>query len=175
MPLATLPSRQRTDPIVDIKDCFANVASSAWVITGTGNRGPVGFTAISVVSVSVDPALVSFNIARTSSSLSTIARSGAAALHLLSEGQDDIATRFARDRSKRFIRDGIWTFDERGLPEIYGSASRLIINITDLVDAGDSLLVIGAVTSQVTSPHTQPLVHHAGGFVPVQRSNGACE
>ncbi|MBW8173073.1 flavin reductase family protein [Ornithinimicrobium sp. Arc0846-15] len=175
MPLATLPARTAADADVDIKHCFRNVASSAWVITGTGSRGPVGFTAISVVSVSMEPALVSFNISRTSSSLSTIARSGSAALHLLSEGQNDIATRYARDRSRRFVHDGVWGFGDEGLPEIHGAASRLVVTIHDLVDAGDSLLVIGRVTSQATNPNIRPLVHHAGEFVPVHRSNGASE
>jgi flavin reductase (DIM6/NTAB) family NADH-FMN oxidoreductase RutF len=46
---------------------FAGHASGVAVVTAAG-RDPVGFTATSVVSVSAEPPLLSFNVSLTSSS-----------------------------------------------------------------------------------------------------------
>lgn len=150
----------------DLRAAFRTAAASAWVITGSSAAGPVGFTAISVISVSVDPPLVSFNISRTSSSLATISRSRRAALHLLSDEQASVAARFAGDRARRFIDDGTWSHDQDDLPRIHGVKTRLVVEIVDLVDAGDSFIVVGRVDSSDVTDR-DPLVHHAGGFLPL--------
>ncbi|USQ81434.1 flavin reductase family protein [Ornithinimicrobium faecis] len=152
-----------------LRDAFGRAAASTWVITGSGERGPVGFTAISVVSVSLAPPLLSFNIAKDSSSLVTIAHTGRAALHLLAEDQEPIALRFARDRTRRFVDDEAWTYDDHGLPSVRGVASRLITRIHDLVDAGDSFVAIARV-EHATTHDRQPLVHRAGAYAPVAAS-----
>lgn len=149
----------------DLRATFGHAAASAWVVTGSGERGPVGFTAISVVSVSLHPPLVSFNIAKTSSSLLTIATTGRAALHLLAADQEAVAHRFARDRSLRFVDDGSWAIDDHGLPTIHETAARLVTRIQDLIDAGDSFIALARVEHAVTSQR-HPLLHHAGSYAP---------
>lgn len=156
-------------PTVDLRRAFGRAASSTWVVTGSGERGPVGFTAISIVSVSVAPPLVSFNISKSSSSLVTIAQSGRAALHLLAEDQEGLAHRFARDRTRRFVDDGLWAYDDHGLPTIHGVASRLVTRVHDLVNAGDSFLAVVRVEHAVTSER-RPLLHHSGGYRPLDHS-----
>lgn len=157
-------TRVRPDPTTtDLRAAFGRAASSAWVVTGSGERGPVGFTAISVVSVSLAPPLLSFNVSKSSSSLVTIAHSGRAALHLLGEDQLPLAERFADDRAKRFVDDDAWHFDDHGLPAIHGVAGRLVTRIHDLVDAGDSFVAIARVEHATTSTR-RPLVHHAGSY-----------
>lgn len=150
---------------VDLRHAFSRAVASTWVVTGSGERGPVGFTAISVVSVSLTPPLLSFNIAKDSSSLVTIAHTGRAALHQLAEDQEALALRFARDRAKRFVDDAVWTYDDHGLPSVRGVVSRLVTRIHDLVDAGDSFVAIARVEHATTSDR-RPLVHHAGGYLP---------
>lgn len=151
----------------DLRAAFGQAASSTWVVTGSGERGPVGFTAISVVSVSLTPPLVTFNISKSSSSLVTLAHSGRAALHLLAGDQRAVADRFARDRATRFVDDGAWHVDDHGLPAVHGVATRLITRIQDLVDAGDSFVALARVEHATTSPQ-QPLLHHAGGYTPLR-------
>ncbi|WP_109474314.1 flavin reductase family protein [Ornithinimicrobium cavernae] len=159
----TRPAVPPESATVDLRHAFGRAASSTWVVTGSGERGPVGFTAISVVSVSLSPPLLSFNISKDSSSLVTIAQSGRAALHLLADDQEPVAQRFARDRSRRFADDGAWAYDDHGLPAVRGVASRLITRIHDLVDAGDSFLAIARV-EHATTTDRRPLVHHAGAY-----------
>lgn len=153
-------------PGVALRAAFGQAAASTWVVTGSGERGPVGFTAISVVSVSLHPPLVSFNISKNSSSLVTLAQTGRAAVHLLAHDQLHVAERFARDRAGRFVDDGTWAYDEHGLPAVHDVACRLVTRVHDLVDSGDSFVVIARVEHVVTSPHA-PLLHHAGRYLPV--------
>lgn len=154
----------------DLRDAFRAAAASTWVVTGGSPAGPVGFTAISITSVSVDPPLVSFNISKTSSSLATISRARRAALHLLADEQAVVARRFAADRSRRFVDDGAWSFDEHGLPRIHDVAARLVTEIVDLVDVGDNYIAIGRVDSSDTIDR-RPLVHHAGDYFPLSPQN----
>jgi flavin reductase (DIM6/NTAB) family NADH-FMN oxidoreductase RutF len=69
-----VPTAPRGGPAVDLRSAFAPVASSVRVVTSALDHEPVGFTAVSVVSVSLDPPLLSFNIGRASSSLPVLAR-----------------------------------------------------------------------------------------------------
>ncbi|HIZ98319.1 MAG TPA: flavin reductase family protein [Candidatus Janibacter merdipullorum] len=149
----------------DVRAAFRAAAASAWVVTGHSADGPVGFTAISVVSVSVDPPLVSFNISKSSSSLATVSRSRRAALHLLGDEQAGVARRFAGDRARRYDDDGSCSIDDGGLPRIHGVVSRLVVEVVDLVDAGDSYIAVGRVESTETTDR-EPLVHHAGTYLP---------
>lgn len=149
----------------DLRGVFRNAASSTWVVTGDAPTGPVGFTAISVVSVSVDPPLVSFNVSRTSSSLVALASTGRAALHLLADDQSDIAQRFAGDRAARFADDGAWSWGADSLPEIHGVAARLEVRVNDLHEAGDSFIAVARVTRTAIAIDARlPLIHHAGAF-----------
>lgn len=138
-------------PAVDLRHAFGRAAASTWVITGSGERGPVGFTTHSVVAVSLAPPLLSFNVGKDSSSLVTIAHSGRAALHLLADDQARLAARFARDGSQRFADDGAWAYDDHGLPLLRGTVARLVTRIHDLVDAGDSFVAIARVEHVATT------------------------
>lgn len=166
------PVHEVPPPVIDLRGTFARAAASTWVVTGSGSRGPVGFTAISVASVSLSPPLVSFNVAKTSSSLVTIAQTQRAALHLLGPDQQHLADRFARDRAKRFVDDGAWAYDDHGLPVVHDTTARLITRIHDLVDAGDSFVAIARVEHALTSAGT-PLLHHAGRYAPLPPTIGA--
>ncbi|WP_114907817.1 flavin reductase family protein [Ornithinimicrobium murale] len=168
----TRPAVPPENAAVNLRHAFGRAASSTWVVTGSGERGPVGFTAISVASVSLTPPLLSFNIAKDSSSLVTIAHSGRAALHLLAADQEPLAQRFARDRSRRFVDDGAWTYDDHGLPSVHGVATRLVTRIHDLVDAGDSFVAIARV-EHATTTDRPPLVHHAGAYGPLAASTAS--
>ncbi|MFV0373350.1 flavin reductase family protein [Microbacterium sp.] len=147
----------------DLREVFRAVASSTWVVTSGTAQHPTGFTAISVVSVSVDPPLISFNIDRTSSSRDALLTTGRAGVHLLSAAQADLARRFAADRTRRFPDDGTWSPDSDGIPRIHGVASRLSVQLVETVAAGDSEIVIAEVIAGVLDD-SDPLVHYSGGF-----------
>lgn len=163
----------RGGPTADLRRAFRLDASSVWVVTSAFAGSPVGFTAVSVASVSVAPPLLSFNISRTSSSLDSLVGSGRWAVHLLAADQEDVARRFAADASRRFADPTTWTWDADGLPRLHGVVTRVSGEVLRLVDAGDSLVVLGEVHgvhdaadlarlggTDGPDPAAGPLVHH---------------
>lgn len=151
----------------DLRVAFREAVSSTWVICAADGDRPVGFTAISVVSVSVTPPLVSFNLSRTSSSRATIERTGRVALHLLAAHQSHLARRFAGDRRSRFVSD--WHWHDDGLPALNDFSTRLSADVAATFDAGDSLLVTAQVTNHQQG-HGDPLVHHRGAYHTLDRT-----
>lgn len=158
---AVLPSARAE---AGLRDVFRQAASSTWLITTRNDFAPVGFTAISVVSVSVEPELVAFNLSKTSSSREAVAQTGRVALHLLAEDQEYLARRFAGPREERFAEGTDWAWHHDRLPAVDGVVARLDCDVVDLVDAGDSFVVIARVRSTEVDADARPLVHHRAGY-----------
>ncbi|KAI8817487.1 luciferase-like domain-containing protein [Fimicolochytrium jonesii] len=152
----------------EIRTAFRNAANSVWVITSAWDDQPVGFTAITVNSVSIDPPMITFNIGRNSSSLNTVSRSLRFAVHLLSQDEAATAKRFAASADKRFADATTWRWHQDGLPELTpNTLARLSGNILSLSAAGDNLLALGAVENISQRPG-QPLVYHQGVYRTLQ-------
>lgn len=159
-----MPSNLPTEPEnVDLRSVFRHAVSSTWVITSANRGRPTGFTATSVVQASFDPPVVSFSLAKTSSSRGIITASGRVALHLLRDDQEDLAHRFSGDRSLRFRPDGRWFWHADGLPTLRAHVVRLRATVTGTQDAGDSLVLTAAVRSQ-ESGEGDVLTYHDGEF-----------
>jgi flavin reductase (DIM6/NTAB) family NADH-FMN oxidoreductase RutF len=70
-----------------LKETLARFCTGVVLITGRDGEEPAGFTAQSLVSVSLDPPLVSFCPAKTSESWPRIRRSGRFCVNVLSQAQ----------------------------------------------------------------------------------------
>lgn len=139
------------------------------VITLTSQRGPVGFTATSLSSLSLDPPLVCFNVTHTSSSIAALRQAHSVVVHLLGEHQHELARRFARSAEQRFADTASWSYLETGEPLLNGTPTWLRSTVHQLIPVGDSTLVIARVedvhcddNDGCTPP---PLVYHDGGFL----------
>jgi flavin reductase (DIM6/NTAB) family NADH-FMN oxidoreductase RutF len=137
------------------------------VITLMSPAGPVGFTATSFASLSLDPPLVSFNITHTSSSIAALGSADSLLVHLLGEHQLEVARRFSRSAEHRFADESLWTTIETGEPLLHGTPTWLRITPDQLIAAGDSTLVIGAVTRIHVDDAATPsaLLYHDGNYL----------
>ena len=130
--------------------------------------GPVGFTATSFASLSLDPPLVSFNIAHTSSSIAALHDTDSLVIHFLGEHQQHLARRFARDATQRFTDRSLWTSLETGEPVLHGTPLWLRIVVDRLIPIGDHTLVVGLVTrvhdETSDEPAAAPLLYHHGRY-----------
>ena len=165
-PAEPLPRSAPAISAAEFRHAFRSASSSVWLVTSSLASEPVGFTAISVASVSVSPPMLSFNISKTASSLSALAASRQFAVHLLdsSDASIALATRFsAKPSSARFADRSSWSWDDRGLPSVNGAMTRLSGSITQLVEAGDSWLAL-ALVERVEHSAGVPLVHFSGAY-----------
>jgi flavin reductase (DIM6/NTAB) family NADH-FMN oxidoreductase RutF len=152
-------------------DLFRSVlrhqAASVVVVTAAAHP-PVGFTATSFTSVSLRPPLVSFCVDLGSSSWPTVQRAGYVGVHLLGEGQEETARRFATSGADRFAEPTAWRPGPYGVPLLDGTPAWLIGRVEDRMLAGDHAIVVVSPVfgDQVAGPR-RPLVYHMGHYLSV--------
>lgn len=143
------------------------------IVTMASTAGPVGFTATSMSSLSVDPPLVCFNITNTSSSYAALTAAPSVVVHILGHHQLEVARRFSRTAAERFADRSTWRTLGTGEPLLADTPTWLRLVVQSRILAGDSLLVIGEVM-QIGSADADadaggtapaPLVYHDGAFV----------
>ena len=142
---------------------FRRHAAGVTVITTIGER-PVGFTATSLVALSLDPPLLSFNLSRTSSSWPAVEQAEYVAVHLLAEHQEQVASTFARSGADRFAAPTSWELGPYGLPILDDVLAWMVCRVETRVDAGDHSVVIGQVIAADYHAAHRPLIYHDGGF-----------
>jgi flavin reductase (DIM6/NTAB) family NADH-FMN oxidoreductase RutF len=137
-------------------------AASVAVVTAAGEP-PVGFTATSFTSVSLRPPLVSFCLARSSSSWPTVARAAHVAVHLLGADQGEVARTFATSGIDRFAVHAGWRYGPYGVPLLDEPVAWLLCRVTERVLAGDHAIVLA---EPLTGRHTEgsPLLYHMGRY-----------
>lgn len=140
------------------------------IVTLMSADGPVGFTATSFASLSLAPPLVCFNVTQASSSIGALRRARSIAVHLLGEGQADLARRFSAGAERRFADRTLWTTLESGEPLLAGTPTWLRAEVRRLIRAGDSTLVIAGVTRIHRDDDggvPAPLLYHDGDYVSI--------
>jgi flavin reductase (DIM6/NTAB) family NADH-FMN oxidoreductase RutF len=138
-------------------------AKGVAVITA-GVDVPVGFCATSLASVSLDPPLVSFTVGLRSTSRATVETAPHLVAHLLADGQEDLARRFARPGEARFGPATRWHRGPLGLPVLDDVLAWLLLVPVNRLPAGDHALIIGQVITARPVTSAGPLIHHNGEF-----------
>ncbi|MEU5871385.1 flavin reductase family protein [Glycomyces sp. NPDC047369] len=133
------------------------------VVCADPGTGPAGFTATSLTSVSLDPPLVSFAIANTSSAWPAVRESASLTVNFLAADQHAVATRFATSGIDRF-QGTSWSRLETGEPVLADAPAHLRAVVTDRIAAGDHHIVLALVVDAAAGGDHDPLVYHAGGY-----------
>ena len=89
---ATVPGLEPTQ----FRNVFRRHPAGVVVITLDAGHGPIGFTATSLSSLSLEPPLVSFGIDVGTSSWPHLSRASSAVVTFLGGHQEDVARTFAR-------------------------------------------------------------------------------
>lgn len=136
-------------------------ATGVTVVTTGTDDGPVGMTANSFASVSLDPALILWSPAKSSSRFKTFHAASRFAVHVLGDSQSDVAKAFSRPKDA--FGSVTWAMSAAGTPEIQGCLARFECDTYAIHDAGDHVIILGQVrhVSQATG---EPLVFHSGQF-----------
>ena len=127
------------------------------------DNNPLGFTANSFTSVSLDPQLISICIDKESFNIDTFSITEHFAVSILSESQQSISTTFATPNEERF-KDIDWRSEDTGSPIISNAVAWFDCKTEQVVDAGDHLILIGKIITFDSSPKT-PLMYLRGNYV----------
>ncbi|MGF7162140.1 flavin reductase (DIM6/NTAB) family NADH-FMN oxidoreductase RutF [Rhodoligotrophos appendicifer] len=148
----------------DLRNAFGTFATGVTVVTTMDAEGqPRGFTANSFSSVSLDPPLVLVCLARSASSYPAFMSTDQFAINILAEDQKDVSGAFASRTGAKF--DSVsWTGHTTGSPIIDGATSWLDCTMHQRIDAGDHVILVGAVVDYAYSGRS-PLGYCRGAYV----------
>jgi flavin reductase (DIM6/NTAB) family NADH-FMN oxidoreductase RutF len=133
-------------------------AGVAVVALRDGDR-PVGFTATSVISVSADPALLTFSVAGSSSSWPSLAQASTLTIGFLAADQVDVSARFATRGVDRFA--GVdWHWLPTGEPVLDDVLAWVRGDVVERIAVGASHLVVVQVRETSQGRPGAPLVYH---------------
>lgn len=155
----------------ELRQVLGHFATGVTVIAARTRDGePVGFACQSFSSLSLDPPLVSFNVARTSSSWPRIARSGAFCANILAGDQQELCGSFAVSSSTgadKFAGVDWSPAEGTGSPRLAGALAWVDCTIQSVHVGGDHLIVLGRVRALATrqdADAADPLVFYRGRF-----------
>lgn len=159
------------DPAFDasaFRRALGSFATGVTVITTRAADGtPLGLTANSFNSVSLDPPLVLWSLANSAMSFEAFRSAQHWAVHVLTADQEALSARFARRGENKF--EGL-SVDQGlgGAPLLRDCAARFQCRTASTYQGGDHLIFIGEVLACDTSPGA-PLVFHGGRYAHATR------
>ncbi|GAA6163706.1 flavin reductase [Pelagimonas sp. KU-00592-HH] len=137
----------------ELRNAFGAFMTGVTVVTAHDEDGqPIGFTANSFTSVSLDPPLVLVCLANTSSNYGPLSRARGFAVNVLAENQKDVSNTFARPVENRFAAVE-WQAGPHGSPVFDGVSAWFDCSMFNTVEAGDHLILIGKVEAFENSTH----------------------
>jgi flavin reductase (DIM6/NTAB) family NADH-FMN oxidoreductase RutF len=145
----------------DALGCFATGVTV--VTTRDGAGSPIGLTANSFSAVSLDPPLILFCLAKSSSNLARFRAAEHFAINVLHIGQQPTSGVFARSTEDRF-QDVAWESWDTGAPILSGSLASFECATHEVVEAGDHLVFIGRVLRARFEPRRDPLLYFRGKY-----------
>lgn len=146
-----------------LRDALGQFATGVTIVTTrTTDDRPVGLTANSFASVSLDPPLVLWSAARASMRHQHFAEAQCFAIHVLCEEQEELARHFTRDGMDFGGID--WTPTIQGVPLLNGVLARFECVTEATHEGGDHTIIIGRVTRFMRHPQARPLLFSGGRF-----------
>ena len=153
--------RPGPDTVRAFRGALGRFATGVTIVTTRHDDAPVGITANSFASVSLDPPLVLWSPAKASRRYPVFARAERFAIHVLADRQGDMARRFVAEGNPFEALD--WVEGTDGVPLIEGCLARFDCRTEAVHDAGDHSIVIGRVEGAKLG-EGEPLVFAHGRY-----------
>lgn len=141
--------------------CFATGVTVVAALDQLGQ--PVGLTANSMTSVSLDPPLLLVCIARSAGSLPAIEAADHFSVNVLHIGQQPTSDRFARRQEDRFAATTHEIWNEQ-IPIISHSLASFACARHAVHDGGDHVILVGRVLRVLFEPQRDPLLYFRGKY-----------
>lgn len=163
VPRAAPEYRSGSDPRT-LRDALGCFATGVTVVTAFAPDGrPIGLTANSFTSVSLDPPLLLVCIDRRAGSLPALEVAAGFAVNVLHIGQQPTSNRFARPGEDRFAETA-WETGEFGAPVLSGALAAFECRRHALHDGGDHVILVGEVLKARFEPRRDPLLYFRGKY-----------
>jgi flavin reductase (DIM6/NTAB) family NADH-FMN oxidoreductase RutF len=166
-----MPS-EPTVPVADFKRVLGGFCTGITIITALAYEMPAGMTCQSFSSISLDPPLVAFSPARTSTTYPLIRRTGSFAVNILADNQWDLAKRFSARGTDRW--SGVsWQPGHTGSPILTGALAAVECVMETEHVAGDHFVAIGRVLHVRDDLERRPLLFFRSSYSELVRLDTA--
>lgn len=155
-----------------LRDAFGAFMTGVTVVTTLDDQGaPIGFTANSFSSVSLDPPLLLVSLAKSSRNFRHFAAAGSFAVNILAEHQKEISNTFGRPVADRF--SGLkWRRESSGAPILPEVSAWFDCRMERFIDAGDHAIMLGQIEAYEAT--TEPgLGYYRGSYFAPAKSGVA--
>ena len=127
-----------------LRDGLGKFATGVTVVTCQGRGEPVGITANSFSSVSLEPPLILWNIAKVSRSLDAFLDAERFAINVLAADQEPVSVHFAQASRPSF--EGVaHKISANGVPLLNDTLACFECRTHEIHDCGDHHIIIGEV------------------------------
>lgn len=161
--MSTTESMNPEDSQLAFRTCLGQFATGVTVVTCSAADGHAcGITANSFSSVSLEPPLILWNIAKSANSLDDYLQAQDFAIHILSVDQLALSIQFAR--SDHTLFDGV-SYDRSAanVPILPDCLAVFECSTHQIHDSGDHYIIVGKV-DRFTWDKSEPLLFHRGRY-----------
>ncbi len=134
------------------------------LVTAEDDDGPVGMIVGSFASVSLDPPLVSFYPAKTSTTWPKIERAGRFCVNVLSSEHEHVCRTLMTKAPDAFERFAWTPSPTTGSPTLDEAVAWIDCEVASVTDAGDHWLVVGEVLDLDVGRPGMPMIFFRGGY-----------
>ncbi|MCP4327151.1 MAG: flavin reductase family protein [Alphaproteobacteria bacterium] len=149
----------------EFRNALGRYASGVTIVTTADPQGrPVGMTASSFGSVSLDPPLVLFCLGRDADRFGDFTACEHFAINILGDDHAHLSERFAQVGTDNWqdLDYETWTL---GCPILTQAIAVLECSKAQVHEAGDHLIIVGHVVAlAVADRESGPLIHHRGAY-----------
>jgi len=146
-----------------LRGAMGRFATGVTIVTCRDAAGqPVGLTANSFASLSLDPPLVLWSLRSASASAAAFCQAGHFAVNVLADTQVDLSRRFASPLPDKFAEGG-WSDGLGGAPVLTGCAAVFECALDSQQVVGDHWLFIGRVL-RLADLSVAPLLFQGGHY-----------
>lgn len=149
------------------RNALGQFATGVTIVTALDAEGKkVGMTANSFSSVSLDPMLVLWSIAKTSKAFTAFTEAQQFAIHILCTEQKSLSGQFASNCDDRFCNvphhDGLG-----GVPILDDYSAVFQCETESRYEGGDHIIIVGRVVA-FDNRGKSPLIFHAGRYADLE-------
>ncbi len=150
------------DPI-QLRNAFGSFITGVTIITGRAPDGtPVGMTANSFSSVSLDPPLALWSVAKTATAFEVFQACSHFTIHVLHSGQEALSRQFASKNTDRFA-DTVHELGAGDVPVLTDYSARFECEVEHRYPGGDHIILVGRILA-FDNRDKEPLVFYKGQY-----------
>ncbi len=148
-----------------LRNAFGNFGTGVALIGAhDAQNNAVGLTINSFASVSLEPALLSWCLAKDSQLFDAITRADRFSVNILAATQTELSNRMAMPGDHRFDQ-AEWTASASGGVFVNGALAKFDCRLHQTIEAGDHVVFLGAIEEAWACPQSRaPLVYFRGGY-----------